>query len=97
MTDDENESERVAGRALAALAVRMMKERDALLWQIEHEGCAVSHIGETTYECRADSPCGLCRLRGQRDRLRAENEALIDDLKHLRSILDEFRETRKTP
>lgn len=30
-------------------------------------------------------------------RLRAENEALLDDLRHLRSILDEFRETRKTP
>lgn len=44
---------------------------DALRWQIENEGCAASHLGETTYECRADAPCGLCRLRSERDKLRA--------------------------
>jgi hypothetical protein len=43
----------------------------ALQWQVENEGCAASHLGETTYECRADAPCGLCRLRADRDRLRA--------------------------
>ena len=47
------------------------KQLDALRWQVEHEGCAASHLGETTYECRADAPCGLCRLRAERDRLRA--------------------------
>lgn len=46
---------------------------EALRWQVEHEGCAASHLGETTYECRADAPCGLCRLRAERDRLRAES------------------------
>lgn len=38
-----------------------------LLWQIEVEGCAVSQPGGTTYECAADKPCGLCRLREQRN------------------------------
>jgi len=47
------------------------RRADALLWQVEHEGCAASHVGETTYECRADAPCGLCRLRAERNRLRA--------------------------
>lgn len=63
---------------LVLFAERLLKERDlankqlaALRWQVEHEGCAASHLGETTYECRADAPCGLCRLRSERDALRA--------------------------
>lgn len=63
---------------LVLFAERLLKERDlankqldALRWQVENEGCAASHLGETTYECRADAPCGLCRLRSERDRLRA--------------------------
>ena len=46
------------------------KRLNALLWQVENEGCAVSHLGETTYECRADAVCGLCKLRQERDSLR---------------------------
>lgn len=34
---------------------------------------------------------------GHIERLRAENANLIDDIKHLRSILDEFVETRREP
>lgn len=65
-------------RAEAQRALRDVREArkqlDALRWQVEHEGCAASHLGETTYECRADAPCGLCRLRAERDRLRAARE-----------------------
>lgn len=39
----------------------------ALLWQIEIGGCAVAGPGETTYECAVDRPCGLCKMRSQRD------------------------------
>jgi len=37
----------------------------ALRDQIERGGCAAAHAGETTYECDAAKPCGLCRLRGR--------------------------------
>lgn len=47
----------------------------ALYDQIENEGCVASHLGERTYQCRADKPCGLCRLRGERDKLqRSKNK-----------------------
>ena len=49
----------------------------SLLWQIEVEGCAVSGPGETTYECAADKPCGLCRLRSQRDAAIASCKPLL--------------------
>jgi hypothetical protein len=47
-------------------------ERDALRDQIEAGGCAAAHIGERTLECDATRPCGLCRLRGERDEARAK-------------------------
>ena len=53
------------------------KRLDALRWQIENEGCVVSHLGETTYECRADVTCGLCRLRQERDALREVLEGVL--------------------
>jgi hypothetical protein len=53
------------------------KRLSALLWQVENEGCAVSHLGETTYECRADAICGLCRLRQERDALREVLMAVV--------------------
>jgi hypothetical protein len=49
----------------------------SLLWQIEVEGCAVAGPGETTYECAADKPCGLCRLRSQRDAAMAACKLLL--------------------
>lgn len=49
----------------------LTKQLAALRWQVEHEGCAASHLGETTYECRADAPCGLCRLRNERDQAKS--------------------------
>lgn len=62
---------------LALIAARLLRELDAatrrldaLRWQVENEGCAASFLGETTYECKADAPCGLCRLRSERDALR---------------------------
>jgi len=53
------------------------KRLDALRWQVEHEGCAASHLGETTYECQADATCGLCRLRQERDALREVLEGVL--------------------
>jgi len=53
----------------------------ALRWQVEHEGCAASHIGETTYECHADAPCGLCRLRGERDQAQVAVRSLLAQMK----------------
>lgn len=67
-------------RRLRAEEKRLDRVVAGLRDQIEREGCAASHLGELTYECDATKPCGLCRLRGERDRLRAENAALRADL-----------------
>lgn len=42
----------------------------ALQDQIDNEGCVVAHYGERTYECRTDKLCGLCVLRGERDKFK---------------------------
>lgn len=62
-------------------AAQIAKDRDhalrkveALLDQIEAEGCAVAHLGERTYECNIQKSCGLCRLRDQRDELQSKFE-----------------------
>lgn len=39
------------------------KKAESLEWQIENLGCSASRKGETTYECNAERPCGLCRTR----------------------------------
>lgn len=57
---------------------RLRAECDSLRYQIEREGCAVARLGETTYECRADAPCGLCRLRTKNAQLRADLKAVIE-------------------
>ena len=46
------------------------RKYEALVWQVQIEGCEVAHIGEYTYECNVQSPCGLCRLRQDRDKYR---------------------------
>lgn len=53
-----------------ALAVRegdVRRRLIALQWQVDNAGCAAANMCETTYECDATKPCGLCRLRGERD------------------------------
>ena len=59
-------------RELGAKCAELESSRDfwkaraeALSWQIDNEGCAASHKGETTYNCDATKPCGLCRLRNK--------------------------------
>lgn len=54
---------------------------DAMQMPTQGEGCAASHIGETTYECHADAPCGLCRLRGERDQAQVAVRALLAQMK----------------
>ena len=64
---------------------RVRIERDrlvALEWQIEHEGCAVSHKHERTYECRVEHPCGLCRLRNRASAAQSQAAALQAELSY---------------
>ena len=43
----------------------LYKKLTALEYQVETEGCAAAHYGETTYECDIQNPCGLCRMRNK--------------------------------
>lgn len=55
---------RDAARAAAKIAQADAKrDRARLLEQIEHAGCVASGLGERSYQCRAESLCGLCRGR----------------------------------
>ncbi len=57
--------------------VHAARQLDALRWQVEHHGCAVAHMGETTFECDATSPCGLCRLRHERDKAASDERKAV--------------------
>lgn len=69
---------------------RAEAKASALRWQIEHQGCAVSREGETTYECRVDSLCGLCRLRGRAERAEAECERLREQHARIAAISNAY-------
>lgn len=45
---------------------------EALVFQIENEGCVAAHKGELTYECDVTKPCGLCRMRAKIEKLEDE-------------------------
>jgi chromosome segregation ATPase len=75
---DELRGERDLARADLA---RVTAERDAadrflraLRDQVETGGCAAAHAGETTYECRPEQTCGLCRLRQRAERAERERD-----------------------
>jgi hypothetical protein len=51
---------------------------ESLVFQIGIEGCMVAHLGEYTYECSASDPCGLCRMRSERDDFRKRLKMPID-------------------
>jgi hypothetical protein len=61
----------------------------ALRWQVEHHGCAAAHLGETTYECNVQEPCGLCRLRAERDAARTRIGELEACLAEADNILED--------
>lgn len=58
----------------------------ALRYQAQAGGCELSTVGENSYHCRADAPCGLCRLRHRASQ--AERElATLRELIHTASGL----------
>jgi hypothetical protein len=63
-----------------ARAERAEAKLRALQWQIDHCGCSESHIGELTYECDIQNPCGMCRLRIRAERAERSWHAVSDAL-----------------